>query len=60
MLICALLFKDSKPGQAFYLAIEMGVILQSLPVVMELNEVLRRKKFEHYLPEEERDRFWLH
>jgi len=57
VLISALLFKDSKPGQAFYLALERGVILLSLPAVMELNEVLRRKKFERYLLEEERDRF---
>jgi predicted nucleic acid-binding protein len=57
VLISALLFKNSKPGQAFYLALEQGVILLSLPAVMELNEVLRRKKFERYLLEEERERF---
>lgn len=42
VLISALLFKNSKPGQAFYLALERGVILLSLPAVMELNEVLSR------------------
>ena len=57
VLISALLFKDSKPGQAFYLALERGVILLSLPVIMELNEVLRRKKFERYFFEEEREKF---
>ena len=57
VLISALLFKDSKPGQAFYLALERGVILLSLPVIVELNEVLRRKKFERYFFEEERERF---
>ncbi|MEW5800869.1 MAG: putative toxin-antitoxin system toxin component, PIN family [bacterium] len=57
VLMSALLFKNSKPGQAFYLALEQGVILLFLPAVMELNEVLRRKKFERYLLEEERERF---
>ena len=57
VLMSALLFKDSKPGQVFYLVLDQGVILLSLPAVMELNEVLRRKKFERYLLEEERDRF---
>jgi putative PIN family toxin of toxin-antitoxin system len=57
VLISALLCKNSRPGEAVYLALEQGVILLSLPAVMELNEVLRRKKFERYLLEEERERF---
>ena len=46
VVISALLFEHSKPGQAFRLALEHHAILISLPVLIELIEVLGRKKFE--------------
>ncbi len=55
--ISALLFAQSKPGQAFRLALEHHIILISLPVLTELIEVLSRKKFEGYILPQERDRF---
>jgi putative PIN family toxin of toxin-antitoxin system len=57
VLVSALLFESSKPGQAFLAALERGRILISLSVLKELNEVLSRKKFDRYLLREERDRF---
>lgn len=57
VLISALLFERSKPGRAFYAALDWGEILLSLPVVKELNEVLSREKFDRYLLREEREHF---
>ena len=57
VLISALLLKDSKPSQAFNLALDHGIILLSLPIVKELNDVLSRTKFDHYLLRDERERF---
>lgn len=57
VIISALLLKNSKPRQAFDLAIDHGVILLSLPVIKELNTVLCRAKFDRYLEREERERF---
>jgi putative PIN family toxin of toxin-antitoxin system len=57
VLISALLFEESKPGQAFYAALDRGEILLSLPVIKELNEVLSREKFNRYLLLEERECF---
>lgn len=57
VLVSALLFEQSKPGQAFYAALDRGEILLSLPVVKELNDVLNREKFDRYLLREERERF---
>lgn len=57
VVVSALLLKDSKPGRAFHLALDHGVILLSLPVVKELDAVLRRPKFDRYLLLEERERF---
>src|SRR5205085_5743217 len=56
-IISGLLVPDSKPRQAFDRAQEQGSILISMPVLAELNEVLSRKKFDGYLPEEKRKRF---
>lgn len=56
-IISALLLKDSKPRQAFDLALDQGVILLSLPTLKELNDVLSRPKFDRYLLQEERERF---
>ena len=57
VLISALLFSDSVPGQAFFESLDRGTILISAPLVEELNDVLGREKFERYLTSEERERF---
>lgn len=40
VIVSALLFKKSPPGQVFYRVLEQGKILLSLAVAEELNEVL--------------------
>lgn len=57
VIVSALLQKDSKPRQAFDLALDHGVILLSLPILKELNDVLSRPKFDRYLLRAERERF---
>lgn len=57
VLVSALLFEQSKPGQAFYLALECGDILVSSATLAELAEVLARPKFDRYLRVDERNRF---
>jgi uncharacterized protein len=56
-IISGLLVPDSKPHQAFDRAQDQGNILISMAVLAELNEVMSRKKFDKYLPEEKRKRF---
>jgi len=53
-IVSALLFEHSVPARAFYHAIDRGKILLSREVVEELNEVVRRKKFDRYLDREDR------
>lgn len=53
----SLLFGQSKPGQAFFAALDRGQILLSVPVFHELSAVLSREKFASYLLREERERF---
>lgn len=57
IIISALLFKDSVPGMAFYLAMSHGTILISLETTEELIEVISRRKFDKYLTVEEREEF---
>jgi len=57
VIVSALLFKQSKPAQAFRTALDRGRILLSRPVLKELNEVLARKKLKPYLLPEEREQF---
>lgn len=57
VIVSALLFESSTPGQAFYAALERGRILLSLPVIDELGQVLGRKKFDRYITREDRERF---
>jgi len=52
-----MLFEGSKPSIAFIIGIDQGVILFSSSTLSELEEVLRRKKFDPYLPLEERKQF---
>jgi putative PIN family toxin of toxin-antitoxin system len=54
-IVSALLFKSSVPGQAFATAMERGKILFSQATFLELNDVLRRKKFDRYLTLDERE-----
>jgi putative PIN family toxin of toxin-antitoxin system len=56
-IVSALLFEQSKPGQAFFTALRRGEVLVSLPLLVELQTVLGHKKFDRYLLPEERERF---
>jgi uncharacterized protein len=58
-LISALLFDQSKPAQAFFVALRTGEVLVLADVTMELNNVLGRAKFQRYVIEGERERFLL-
>lgn len=57
VIVSALLLKDSRSREAFDLALDHGVILLSLPIVKELDDVLSRPKFDRYLIREEREHF---
>jgi putative PIN family toxin of toxin-antitoxin system len=57
VLVSALLFAESKPAQAFFLALRTGTLLTSLAALHELSDVLHRQKFDKYLTIEERDQF---
>jgi uncharacterized protein len=56
-LISGLIFKSSKPGQAFQYALKSGDILLSPQTLAELSEVLSRKKFDRYVTSVEREEF---
>ena len=57
VLVSALIFEDSKPGLAFRHALQNGQILLSLTTLEEIDEVMRREKFERYVTAEEREEF---
>ena len=57
VIVSALLFNESVPGQAFFRALDQGIILTSGPLVRELNQVLNRRKFDRYISPRERDQF---
>ena len=57
VLVSALLFDRSKPARAFFVALRADEVLVSADVISELNDVLGREKFRHYVSEEERGRF---
>lgn len=54
VIISAVLLPRSIPRQAMDLAFTRGIVLASADTIDELNEVLRRPKFNHYVREEER------
>ena len=56
-IVSALLLPDSKPRQALDRAQDRGKILISMPALLELNEVIARKKFDKYISEEKRKEF---
>ena len=57
VIVSAALLAGSIPRRAFDKALDEGKILISVPVLLELAEVLSRKKLNKYLLEEERMRF---
>jgi predicted nucleic acid-binding protein len=57
VVVSAALLAGSVPRQAFAKALDKGKILISVPTLLELAEVLNRKKLNRYLLEEERMRF---
>jgi putative PIN family toxin of toxin-antitoxin system len=57
VLVSALLFAESKPAHAFFLALQTGILLTSFAALHELSDVLQRKKFDKYLTIEDRDQF---
>lgn len=57
VIVSAALLAGSVPRRAFDKALDEGRILISVPVLLELAEVLSRKKLNKYLLEEERMRF---
>jgi uncharacterized protein len=59
VIVSAVLLAGSIPRQAFDQALNEGSILISVPVLLELAEVLSRKKLNKYLLEEERMRFLI-
>ena len=56
-IVSALLLRHSVSRQAFDLALTSGDVLLSLDVITELNDVLKRDKFDKYITEEERMQF---
>ncbi len=59
VIVSALLFEQSTPGQALYAALDRGELLVSQATILELSEVLSRKKFDRYVTREERERFLM-
>jgi len=57
VLVSALLFNTSVPGQSFARSLDEGTVLLSPSLVKELNDVLGREKFNRYVTSEERERF---
>ena len=57
VIVSAVLLAASVPRRAFDKALDEGKILISVPTLLELSEVLSRKKLNAYLLEEERMRF---
>ena len=54
VVVSAVLLPRSTPRRAFDQVLEQGISLISLAILAELNEVLRRPRFDRYLREEER------
>ena len=57
VIVSALLFPDSTPGQALFEARNHGEILLSDETIKEISDVLRRPRFDRYVLQEERDWF---
>lgn len=57
VIVSAALLATSIPRKAFDKGLDEGKVLLSVPVLLELADVLSRKKLDKYLLEEERMRF---
>lgn len=57
VIVSALLFENGKPAQALRLALATSEVLLSLELLEELNDVLRRERFNRYITSEEREEF---
>lgn len=57
VVVSAVLLPRSLPRRAFDVAVAKGKLLMSASTVAELEEVLRRQKFDKYAPEEKRLEF---
>jgi putative PIN family toxin of toxin-antitoxin system len=57
VIVSALLFPDSVPGQAFFEARKRGDLLLSTEAIEEIADVLGRPKFDRYVTPEEREHF---
>ena len=57
VVVSAVLLPGSMPRQAFDEVLERGTLLISLATVAELNDVLRRPRFDPYIHADERLRF---
>jgi predicted nucleic acid-binding protein len=56
VIVSALLFPDSKPGRAFFLALRRSSVLISDMLMSELRNVLYRPKFDRYVSPEDQVR----
>jgi len=56
VIVSAILFNDSVPGQAFFSALDCGVLVFSPQLVVQLCDVLARDKFDNYLARDDRER----
>lgn len=57
IVVSAVLLPRSKPRQAFDVAVARGQLLVSMETIAELDDVLRRPKFNAYVPETRRLEF---
>ena len=57
VVVSAMLLPGSVPRRALDKGLDQGSILISIPVLLEIAEVLTREKFDRYLTESERLRF---
>ena len=57
VIVSAVLFNNSVPGQVFIRALDHGTILVSEALARELADVLDRDKFDRYVSREDRDEF---
>ncbi len=56
--VSAVLLPQSVPRQAFDLALSRGLVLVSAATIAELEDVLRRPKFNKYVDEAQRLKSW--
>ncbi len=59
VLVSALLFENSIPAQAFFLALNKGEVLISTALTNEIQEVIYRPKFGKYITNAQREDFML-